>query len=313
MIRSLFSSFVFFAIFFSSFMAVSSPRLAVVLLPGTLNSILPGRITEDSVKKILLTTPYFSSAIIQSLEEGGALVHVVKGLAPAGDLEENGRVALLSIQKWYRESGNSLPLILIGHSAGGQYALWLAAQNQLPIQKIVFVSTPFNGAKLAERFFGFPFTNILRWGPPSWFSFFDWRGLYQMKPTEVKEFFKRIRIPGNIELLAFGGSQDLPRSPLQTISAEYFSPALAVTAGLIGEESDGIVEIKSAYSDKVEILSQLDERINIQYLSEMHMPLEHPEQVLDYRIFKYMGARNSEFVYQKQRETYSRLMSLMNR
>jgi hypothetical protein len=261
-------------------------RGAVALIPGTFNSVTLGH--------------YFSQTIIETLESQDFAVKVVSGLSGTGEFEPNGMIALNAVREWYQKEfpNADVPLTLIGHSAGGFCALYAATIGRdLPVKNIVLMSTPLEGSKLAERIF----PDVLKYVDG---GILDLRGLEQIKPQNVQKFLQNIRIPSNINVYAVGSSQNLPGFFDNRLNSKYLSVALSITGKIISEESDGIIERSSAYGYNTMVLAESGDVLNIQRLEHLHGNLEHPEQVLDSKVFLMGATMNIRFIDEEQKRMF---------
>ena len=267
---------------------------AVALVPGTFNSFTLGH--------------YFSKTIVSTLEKEGFAVKVVGGLSGIGEFQVNGDITLKSVRKWYQEKfpKSDVPLTFIGHSAGGFYALYAATLgHDLPIKNIILMSTPLEGSKLAERVV------------PDFITYFDGkifdlRGLEQIKPANVRKFLQDVRVPDKVNVYASGSSQNIPGFFDNRLNSKYLSIPLSITAAIIGEESDGIVERSSVYSRTSDILTESGEELNIQSLEYMHGNLDHVEQVLNANVFLLTLTTNIRFIEQEQKRMFTEFAHLIS-
>lgn len=264
----------------------SAYKGAVALIPGTFNSVTLGH--------------YFSQSIVDALKEQDFAVKVVTGLSGTGEFEPNGVVALNAVREWYQKEfpNAEVPLTLIGHSAGGLCALYATTIGRdLPVKNIVLMSTPLEGSQLAEKIIPDAFRYVDG-------RILDLRGLSQIKPENVQKFLQNIRIPSNVNVFAVGSSQDAPGLFDNRLNSKYLSIALSITNKIIGEESDGIIERASAYGYHTMILTEGGDVLNIQRLEYLHGKLEHPEQVLDSKVFLMGATMNIRFIDEEQKRMF---------
>ncbi len=212
-------------------------------------------------------------------------------------------ITLNEVREWYQREfpNNEVPLTLIGHSAGGLYALYATTIGaNLPVKNIFLLSTPLEGSKLADRIVPEVFKYIDG-------RILDLRGLEQIKPENVNKFLQDIRIPSKVNVYAVGSSQDTPGLFGNRLDSKYLSIALSITGKIIGEECDGIIERASAYAYNTMILTDRGDILNIQRLEHLHGKLEHPEQVLDSEVFWLGATMNTRFIDQEQKRMFTNI------
>lgn len=288
-----------------------------VLIPGTFNLDLGAVLlrlgaspkTREEAERL---NPFFSSEIVQTLAAQGLAVEVVRSVAPFAGLRRNGEAALREIRDWYqsRYPDGKVPITLVGHGAGGFFALYVASHSpELPIRQVITVSTPMNGLQLADKVFdsgsvGRELKDILDHCD----GWIDLRGLPALTSPEVARFLGQIRLRPGTEILHVAGSQPIPGAFHLTDSA-YLSPFLALTARLIDGESDGLVTVRSAYGGKTPILDTRGGRVREIARKDLFMPLDHAKQVLDYRLFTTLDETDTELIEFLQRQAYAALGS----
>lgn len=272
------------------------------LVPGTLNSVVPG--TGRS--------PYFSAAIVETVAGAGYEPVVVKGLDPIGTLERNGAVVLRTLREEYlrRHPRKDAPITLLCHSAGGLYALYAAAlARDLPIRRIIMISAPLKGARLADAVLGARADDgALRRELESYPLTINLDGLKQLGSKGVAAFLAALRLDPGIRLYAAGGSQGPPPGPLRAMDVDYLSPVFTLTNKIIGRESDGIVERDSAYGRPL-VLGTDEAPIPVQNLEGLHAGLDHAEQIVDWRLLEVLGFYNAYRIEDRQRALYGRALS----
>jgi pimeloyl-ACP methyl ester carboxylesterase len=275
----------------------------VVLVPGTLNSALPGT----------LRTPYFSAAVLEAVSDAGYESFVIQGLRPIGGLEENGAIALKGLREEYlrRHPAKDVPITLLCHSAGGLFALYAAANApDLPIRRIIMVSTPLEGARLADYFLGDRRKGEeLRRELSALPLPINLDGLKELAPKGVAEFLSKLRLNPEIKLYTASGSQSSPPGPLSTMDVEYLSPVFTVTNRIIGERSDGIVECRSAYGRGAIVPGTDGRPVPIRSLEGLHADLDHAEQLLDWRLLESLGFYNAFRIGARQKAFYASLLN----
>lgn len=288
-------------------------RPVAVLVPGTLNYAVPGGLTDGPDGEDLKRHPYFSRAVVEAVEAAGYEAFVVDGLDPLGTLEGNGDKTAAALRAWYgrRRPAKDAPVTVVGHSAGGLFALRAAAAcRELPVVRVVLVGTPLSGSAVADAVFGGTprraeelLTEFARALPRV-----DLRGLRQLTAAGVGRFLASVRLPRGLAVTAVGGSQAPPPSPLQAMDADYLAPLWTLTGRLIGVESDGLVQVESAYAPRQPLLADDDSVVPVRPLRGLHARLDHAEQFLDSRIFAALGFRGASELESRQRALYSAVL-----
>lgn len=262
----------------------ASAQDVVVLVPGFFNAFAP---------------EYFSKDIVHSFQNKGFKVYVVEGLDPIGTIEENGArlvPQLESIRK--QETGK---INIVAHSAGGFYSLYAIQNSHIEIQNLVTVSTPYLGLDFIQawRENSSLFTELT--------NLCSLDGLKQLTPAYVAEFVKKVRVPENLKIFTYGGWQ--PRS-LDIWNAKNLSGVLRVTDHFIPGDSDGIVSFKSSLGING-FLTRSNKAAKMFVDKNFTIPLEHWEQVLDYKNFILLGTRNISVVRDRQISFYSQIADLV--
>ncbi len=269
-------------IFSSTLMAQPS----VVLVPGFFNSFAP---------------EYFSQAIINTFEQKGYKTYVVEGLDPIGTIEENGEKLIPLLQKITQAEGEAPNIV--AHSAGGFYSLYAINKGQFKVKNLVTVSTPYEGLDFIQawRDKSSLFSELM--------NFCKLEGLRQLTPPYVAEFMKKVRVPDQLQIFTFGGWQ--PRS-LDIWNAKNLSGVLRVTDHFIPGDSDGIVSFKSSLGIR-NLLTRSNKSAKMYVDPNYVIPLEHWEQVLDYRNFVLLGTRNIDVVRDRQVQFFSGIADLLTK
>jgi hypothetical protein len=296
--------------FTGSLAQAAPPKGVVILIPGTCNSVLPGYLRFTPAEGIIEANPYFSIDAVSSIEAQGFITHVVNGLHPFGQFEGNGEIAIRDMTAWYlaRYPHGEMPITILAHSAGGFQALYVAAhRTDLPIQRIVLISTPLAGVELAQKIHDQPWIGEkIASFADSTRGFFELRSIPELTAENTAHFLQSIRIPSSVHLYTVGGDQGPPPNALHEFDARYLPIAFQFTNSIIGSRSDGIVSFNSVYGvGSVGVRDLQGQRMTITPLRALQMPLNHAEQILDYRLFKYTGTLGSEFIRDEQRKFYS--------
>ncbi len=274
------------AILISLFSITISAKDVVVLVPGFFNAFAP---------------EYFSKDIIQSFQKKGFSVYVIEGLNPIGSIEENGAKLIPQLKQIQKnESGK---LNIVAHSAGGFYSLYAIQNGNLDVNNLVTVSTPYLGLDFLQawRDDSSLFTSLT--------DLCSLSGLRQLTPAYVEQFAKTIRVPEKLKIFTYGGWQ--PRS-LDIWNARNLSGVLRITDHFIPGDSDGIVSFKSSLGIHG-FLTTTNKSAKMFVDPNFTIPLEHWEQVLDYRSFLLLGTRNIGVVQERQINFYSKIADLVSK
>lgn len=288
------------------------PKSLVVLIPGTWNSLLPGNIRENPVSQELEANSYFSLDVVNTLVKSGHGVLIVNKLSPFGDFNINADRTIRAIQDWYLKfyPKKDMPITLLGHSAGGLYALKTAnVLWEFPIRNVILIATPLNGSPVAEKIFeGGVAAKILRETLERFSNIIDFNGVTHLTKTETHAFLDQLRIPENIQIIASTGSQPAPEKVQDYGDSLFLSPLFQTTALAISESSDGVVPLSSAFGEGTLIkdtTGNFKKIISVPFLSAH---LDHAEQFLDVRIFHLMGFRNTDELRSEQISFYNKLI-----
>lgn len=278
---------------------------AVILVPGTFNSLVVGHVGKNPRTHRWEYHPYFSRTIIQTLRKEGLAVYTVKHLRPLGDFRINAKKALRQARRWYLKSfGDSrVPVTWVGHSAGGFYALGAAHFNQgdvrFPIERVITISTPYDGLELADRYLrdaslGRFFARLLGWTR----SLFDLRGVVQMTTPGVRSYLNSLRLK-NIQVIATAGQQPHPKRWFHRFDSRYLSRRFHRLGKKIGSESDGVVSVSSALGKQSGFPHYADDQLLYN--------LDHSEQVLGHRRFLFRGYFRVRSIQQTQERFFKSL------
>lgn len=301
----------------------SQPRRVMILVPGTLNSIVPGA-PDDLINLDGEKNPYFSAAVRSVMEESFCAVHVTPDLQYFGDFRENGRTTFEDAILWYNQITRDLKdrpeVWFFGHSAGGFYALYAAHLNEqnkkfaLPIKKIITMSTPFDGVEFIDRITS---ENSIIASIAEKFLNAAWpmdlRGLWELKKQNVRIFLYNLKIAANIEVHSFGGSQTVSPDQNDIMDAIFLSPPLTVLQKMINTISDGIVSLQSVFRETVLNKQSHDSNLLVKIINhpEYNIPLDHVEQVWDYRYLIALGTVHANYVLDNQLKVYNDIMTLV--
>lgn len=263
----------------------TTTKRIVVFVPGFFNSFAP---------------EYFSNDIVQSMHAKGFVVVIAQKLNPVGTIEDNGeRVVKLFTN--LRLMAPNAEVSVIGHSAGGLYALYAINKGARYIKTLVTVSTPFNGVEFVEA-----------WRDNSWtfrtlMDFARLDGLRQLTTPYVQKFIQSVRVPSTLKIIAYGGYQPVN---WDITDAANMTAVLSVTDAFIKGPSDGVVSFASA--TWTTNIPTTEKGLN-KVVSDRSfvLDLEHWEQVLDYRNFYLFGVRNPGLIRDRQIKFYSGIGSML--
>ncbi len=258
----------------------------VVLVPGFFNSFAP---------------EYFSKDIIGSFQRKGFSVYVIGGLNPIGNIEENGAKLIPKLQNIRKQETGKINIV--AHSAGGFYSLYAIQKGTVEISNLVTVSTPYKGLDFIQawRENSVIFTELTN------LALLD--GLRQLTPQYAAEFAKTVRVPESLKIFAYGGWQ--PRS-IDIWNARNLSGVLQITDHFIPGDSDGIVSFKSSLGLNG-FLTRTNKSAKMFVDPNFTIPLEHWEQVLDYKAFILLGTRNIGVIQERQINFYTQIADLISK
>jgi hypothetical protein len=283
--------------------AECSAERVVVLVPGTLNSAVPGAPSQNPFEQV-----YFSRAIRNAVSKHVCHSFVVNGLSWFGDFHENGRIVFDEIQTWQHQNPSlrGLPIDVIAHSAGGFYTLAAITRNEakgrpLRFSKLHFLSTPMNGLELANLLTRNPFVRKqLEALVNRQYLGFDLRGLWQLRTAVLKDFYPSLSIPAEIEIHTYAGTQFAPAQPIDQFKAPFLPPVFQALDFLIDRPSDGVVSQGSALAAPFLLTTQGKVFENLIHHPEALVPLDHVEQVWDSNYLKHLGFEQTEWIDQQQ-------------
>jgi hypothetical protein len=292
----------------------------LILVPGTLNSIVPGA-PEQYLNPSEEVEPYFSAAVINEFKKQFYAVRVTPHLDYFGDIKKNGRRVYADTLNWYTEITKNMPykpeIWIFGHSAGGLYALYTSHLNNkygntLPIKKISMLSTPLKGVEFIDKITRLPyvFESVAEFFLNSVWPL-DFRGLWGLRSENVSTFLSELTLSPTIEIDAFAGTQSSPQEACDIFNSHFLSPPLTALQKFMNRLGDGIVSKRSALTDPV-IATTDGKELRIKSHPEYIVPLDHVEQVWDYRYLKALGTIAPEYVLNKQIESYQTMLSIIS-
>jgi len=262
--------------------AVAAAKPLVVLVPGFFNSLALGYSRDNSSHRQV--KPYFSQNIVETIEARGYLVSIVDNLEPLGSIETNGR-HLADFLTRLQAQDPQQKMILIAHSAGGLYALSaFHLQPQLPIETVVTLSTPYEGVAFLDRMSILP-------GIDSFQRFVNLQSLIQLREQNVRTFIENTPFPKNVRWVAMGAFEASCHI-VDCYLPNRLSWVMSLTQMWIGQPSDGLVTVKSALAENL--------NLPIERWSDVVVPLEHWEAVQDHRLFSLLGVSHTVWVRDQQ-------------
>ena len=290
----------------------AAPKGVVALIPGTLNSALPGNIHENPIGQKWEISPYFSIDIVHAFEAQGFAVHVVKDLGMTSSFESNGQAVARELSAWYWKNfpAGDVPITLVGHSCGGIYGLYALSHSPgLPIRNLFFVSTPLNGSELADTAFSSGAVGVyLQTFVEKTAGLFDLRGLLEASTQRVRSFVDSQPVNREVLLYSVTGRQSTTLNPFQAFNSEFINPMLVPTYAWINRvagENDGVVSIRSSSGVDIYFRGLQGERMSIIHLPSLTMNLDHMEQMLDARLFAPGGIQHLESIRAEQVRVYT--------
>lgn len=265
----------------------------LVLVPGFFSSAVPA---PDHLGNPW-DQPYYSEDIVKFLSKRTARLWVVDTLNPVGGVEENGKRLVRFLQNRSADFGKG-PIVLLSHSAGGLYALYAAANSNLPIDHIITMSTPFKGLRLLSSLEekGIPISALA--------APFCLDNLMGLKTGAVIKFLSNLTLKRPLRLDAFAGYQT---TGIFTWDWRYLSSPLIPFQAVIQESSDGIVNVQSALNAE-DLLTRNQGVVDI-HIHPERLPIEHWEMILDAGLTKLYGVLNSNSLRQAQLKIYSDVLT----
>ncbi len=302
---------------------MGAPHRVMVMVPGTLNSLVPGA-PEDAISANGNQFPYFSMAVRQVMESHFCAVHIISGLDYFGEFKKNGEHTFEQTLSWYNALISELDykpeVWFYGHSAGGLYSLYAAHLNErnkafqsLPIKKIVTMATPFNGVEFIDKltsYNSFVAELVQKFIETAWSI--DLKGLWGLKKQNVRIFLYNLKLDPQIEIHSFAGAQSTTYSANEIMNAIFLSPPLNALQKLINSVSDGMVSLASVFNQTI-LNKQTQDPIQYLYVqshNDYQINLDHIEQVWDYRYLKVLGTTNSDYVLEQQIKVYNDILQM---
>jgi hypothetical protein len=294
--------------FFSLLGSAADKSHYIVLVPGSLSRL---------VNTLYPKTGYYGRESIEAAKQHSAGIYVVRNLDSFGGFKKNGDLLARELTAWYSRQPEKLPIIMVGHSSGAFYSIYVASKNILPIKSVVGIATPFSGSDLADTALsiGLVRSGVKRICKMLSKTSLDCTGVLDLTSRNVNDFLRNYFLAPDQHLFLVGGSQTKPPSLRHTFDAEYLSSWHSMVSHFLKDEcSDGIVTCASAYSTPLGGHDPNWQRVNIHPLPELHVSLEHGEQVLDDRIYRDLfGVRHPDYIRKTQREFFEALFTEVTR
>ncbi len=277
---------------FGLFAQAATYNYNLVLVPGFFNSAIPAPNRFGNPWE----QPYFSREIVKAVSTKVAKVWVVDTLSPLGGIKENGE-RLIQFLVDHKTQFGDVPVVLLGHSAGGLYAMYASAHTTLPINHIIAFNTPFRGLKFL--------TELERKGIPieELAAPFCLSNLIQLEETPVQNFIKGLQFNRKVRMDVFASYQT---TSLALWDYRYLSSPLLPFQALMNEPSDGIVTLKSALNPS-DLQAKNNGLLDIQVHTKP-FALEHWEAAVDPDLTRLYGVLNVGSLSQAQFETYFSIM-----
>lgn len=263
----------------------TNTKRIVVFVPGFFNTFAP---------------EYFSGDIVSAMQSKGYTVVIAQKLNPVGTIEDNGE-RVLQLFANLKQLAPQAEVNVIGHSAGGLYALYAINKGARYIKTLVTVSTPFNGVEFVEKWRenSWPFRKLMD------LAHLD--GLRQLTTPYVQKFIQSVRVPSTLKIIAYGGYQPVN---WDITNAANMTAVLSVTDAFITGPSDGIVSFASAtWTTNIPTTEKTLNKVRSD--KSFVLTLEHWEQCLDYRHFYLLGVRNPHVIRDRQIKFYSGIASML--
>ncbi len=295
--------FLFIFLLSSFVFAECNPNKIVVLVPGTLNSAVPGTPGSSPHNRV-----YFSQAIIDTVTKFVCHTYVVKGLTWFGDFKTNGGTVFKELIDWQEQHPvlRGLPIEIIAHSAGGFYSLQAASLNYslgspLNFTRMHFLSTPLKGLELANILSS---NNLVRRQMEKLFNRnyagLDLRGLWQLRSPQTQAFLDDLVVPNDIEVNAYAGIQTPPPSLDREFESAFLPPVFQAFEFLMDRLGDGIVSAESALGQPLIHSTNGNLFLNLHPHPEAEIPLDHVEEVWDFKYLEYLGFQETSHVEAEQ-------------
>ncbi|MEY4615883.1 MAG: hypothetical protein RJB66_843 [Pseudomonadota bacterium] len=233
-------------------------------------------------------------------------------------LKENGRLALEQILKWHSADSDrrELPIEVIAHGIGGLFALEAISLNQQQDKKLSFekahlISTPLRGLELANilksnLIVRDQLTLLFETNYPS----FKLGRTFDYTSEKIEEFLSSLNLPSSLELNTYSGTQ--AESKAGNASENEYTHLSSLLSGfsfLIENTNDGLISRRSALSTFEQSPAVEKNSIKIVSHPDMHLNLDHFEQVTDPRHLKGISRASANKIELRQREFFESLLT----
>lgn len=262
----------------------------IIFVPGFLNGVVHS-----------IDGHYFADEIIAHYQNAGAEVLTInEELQSTGEVEDNGRRLQRTLeQKWSNPEYKNRPIEIVAHSAGALFSLYAATHSDLPITKIISISSPWRGADIVDKT---PLNVLAKLLDQA-----QVKALIQYKREKIEPLIGQWPARRNLKIFCLAGQQNLDWR--RANRAEYLSWPLSVAQSFIDKASDGVISVDSALPasspSKPEWLDKWD---FVDTSAYPRLPLDHMEQAHKSEIFRLLGVSNPEYIRNAQLSFYDFLL-----
>ena len=271
--------------------AAAATRPLAVLVPGYFN--LPGR------QPPLLPGEwnYFSKVVVSTLQAEGFETHVIRDLNPVGTMAENGAALLRDLENLVAAHPDAR-ISVIAHSAGGIYTAKALTENpRLPIQTVVTIATPYQGAELAD---------LVKWVPgyEEITRALDLTSLYEFESGRIGGIVSTLKVPRRVRWVALGAAQEVCALD-SCLQADHMSSVLSLAWSFMDEPGDGVVSLRSA--TQVALNRHEGGQVAVEHWPDLPIALDHWKVVVEADNFRLVGVTDPEWIGRSQRALFQEL------